>query len=71
MTDQQHNDKMRDAINEAALQLTRLRRCSKREALVAVTASYRENMRDSFGTADESYWRAMLAIGQELAGAAA
>jgi vacuolar-type H+-ATPase subunit E/Vma4 len=69
VTEQQRDDKMRDAINEAAFQLTRLRRCSKREALSAVSASYRENLRDSLTTSDESYWRAMLAIAQELAGA--
>jgi hypothetical protein len=65
----QRNDKMHDAIEGAADQLMRVRRCSKRDALSAVTVSYRENLRDSFGTADESYWRAMLAIAQELAGA--
>lgn len=60
------SDKMRDAVNEVAVQLAHIRRCSKRDAMYAVADSYRENLRDSHGTADESYWQGMLTVAEEL-----
>jgi hypothetical protein len=64
-------EKMRAAIKSAAEQLARVRRCSERDALFAVMTTYRQNLHDSFATSDESYWRAMLAIAEELAGSTA
>lgn len=61
-------EKMRAAIKAAAEQLARVRRCSERDAFFAVMTTYRQNLQDSFATSDEHYWRAMLAIAEELAG---
>jgi hypothetical protein len=66
VTEEQRTDKMRSAIEDVVVRLMEMRRCDRRDALHAIADDYRENLRDAAGTAEESYWRAMLAIAQEL-----
>lgn len=57
---------MTKAIQDQTWQLAKIRRCNLRDAAVTVSASFAENLRNSRETSMESYWKAMLAIADDL-----
>jgi len=61
---------MTKAVEEAAIKLAHLRRCSKVEASQAVAQTYAENLRLSRNTTMEPYWRLMVDVADQQVGSA-
>ena len=58
----QFTEDLSKVVDTQLKQLCNIRKCPAAAALNDMAASYANEMRDSFGTSMEGYWRAALAI---------
>ena len=61
----QFTEDLSKVVDTQLKQLCNIRKCSAATALSDMAATYTENLRDSWDTSMEGYWRAALAIVDE------